>query len=404
MVFLVFSLASLNAQERYLLPYEPYTPDVIAQGSSFVAVAEGWNALFGNPAGLSRSTGDSFFLISNTGTFLRFKDISTTVDYIRNGDFANFDLFAPPPNKVLNFVTDVVTQNGLGFQQSLGLGVIANGLGLALIMDSQLYGRDQNLVASNLEFLASASLIAGYSHPIVLVAADEPEGEPIVNELGEIPKQKPHWVLHLGGTTRVSHVYWTQYSILNLLQLLSGGSFNFNHSLYTFPTISLNLGVLLEGRNVTFGLSLTDVGGVDLGDRKNDINAVVGGFMLPTSGTKDSFVFVYPTILRAGIGWTPDFGEFAAIIQPKIHFETRIPIKGLQTPSWLTWFRLGGEVKLVNFFSLRAGYNAGNVTAGAGFRFFDVWEINASFSTEEFGQYLGDKRLSRLNFETSLKF
>ncbi len=392
------------AQERYLPPYEPYTPEVLAQGGSFVAHAAGWNSLFNNPAGFARPTGDHFYLISNTGTFLRFQDLSKTVVYLKDGSFQNFNLFAPPPNPVLEFVSDVTTQNGLGFQETLGLGWVGKGLGLALVLDSQLFGRDQNLMASNLEFLTSASLITGYAVSFILGTPPEVEEEPLLNEAGEIVPPKPDWVLHVGGSTRISFHYWTEYSVLNLLGLLSGGSLNLNHPIYTFPMISLNLGLLLEGRHVSFGLAVTDIGSLDLGDRKNDLSALLSSFLLPTSGTKDNDVFVFPTMVRAGVAWKPDFGEFADIIQPKIHLETRVPIKGLQTPSWLTWFNLGGELRLVNFLSLRAGLGAGNLSAGAGFRFFETWELNMSFSTEEMGQYIGEKRRSRIQIESALKF
>lgn len=392
------------SQERYLAPYEPYGPEVLAQGGSYVAVAQGWNSLFSNPAGFACKTGNMFYLTSNTGTFLRLSDISKTVAFLKDGSFQNFNLFAPPPNPVLEFVSDVTTQNGLGFQETLGLGWVGNGLGLALVLDSQLFGRDQSLMATNLEFVTSASLIAGYAVSFVLAKPPESEGEPIVDEFGQIPEVKPDWVLHVGGSTRVSYLYWSEYSVLNLLSLLSGGSLNLNHPLYTFPLISLSLGLLLEGRYLSVGLSVTDIGGMDLGDRKNNLSAVLSSFLLPTSGPKDNVVFVYPTVVRFGVGWTPDFGEFAEIVQPKLHLETRVPIQGLQTPMWLTWFRLGGELRLVNFLFLRAGYGAGNVTAGAGFHFFDLWELNLSFSTEELGQYIGDKRRSRLQLESMIRF
>lgn len=398
-------ISGLNAQERYLPVYEPYGPEVLAQGRSFVAVAQGWNSLFSNPAGFSRASRNVVHLVSVTSTFLRFQDISQAVAFWKDGSFSSFSLFNPPPNPVLNFVSEVATQNGVGFEQVLGLGFVGRGLGLALVIDSSLFGKGDNLFATNLELLTSASAILGYAVPIVLVGPLNIEEEPLVDETGQVPQPRPEWVLHVGGSVRVSHNYWTEYSLLNFMALISGGSLNLAHPIYTFPMVSLSLGLLLEGRNVTVGLAVTDINARDLVDRKNDLIGVLSSFLIPTTGPKDNIVFIQPMVIRLGAGWIPDFGEIADVIQPSIHLEMRVPFKDLvQTPTWLTWFHLGGELELVRFLKLRAGFSAGNVTAGAGARFFDLWEVNLSFGSEELGQRLGEKRRGRLAVETSLKF
>ncbi|GEM_PF-5279096 len=403
--FLVFLLTGkIFAQEIYLPVYQPFTPEVLAQGSSNVAVARGWNALFSNPAGFSRESNDSFYLVMNTSAFLRFQDISDFVGFIRDGSFDSFDIFGPPPNPVLNFFSDLVTQNGIGMSETLGLGYISKGLALALVVDSNLYGKGESLMGTNALFTSSLAAIIGYSVAVPFFFAGEPNLDPLLTEDGEVDAVAPDMVLHVGGSLKIMHYYYSEYSVLNLLSMLSGSALDMTHPVYTFPYFSLSLGTLLEWTNFTFGLSVNDAGNGDPGDRLNGLDSVVSSFLFPTTGTKDTQVFILPMTVRAGFGWTPDFGEYKDVISPKVHMEMRIPITGNKTPSWLTWWHFGGEVVLVNFLSLRAGWSSGNLTAGAGFRFFDLWEISASFSTMELGQRIGEISQSRFMIESSLKF
>ena len=173
--------------------------------------------------------------------------------------------------------------------------------------------------------------------------------------------------------------------------------------------IGLDVGAIAELGWFTAGISIRDLGGTQFRYNRSAFHVLQGALgsalQFPTNGTLvTADQFVIPMDISLGVGFHPDFGTFNNIIDPSISFDMRNIIgalAGTATP-W-TLLHLGIESRFFSFFTLRTGMNQGYLTFGAGMKFL-VFDMNFALFTREMGLHIGDKPLSGMSFDASIRW
>ena len=120
-------------------------PEIMGQGGSYAAVAEGYSALFTNPAGIALTTEPELTLPSVTIWAHSRPDLLLSTIGAFSGDAS--DTAADGTEKsqedlIIDTLREQFTTNGFGVGTALGSGYVGNrvGVGLEFGFDSYLYG------------------------------------------------------------------------------------------------------------------------------------------------------------------------------------------------------------------------------------------------------------------------
>jgi hypothetical protein len=350
-------------------PAVPVSPEVLAQGGSFTANAEGFQALFHNPAAFG-SGRRSLTILAASGW-----------------------VYAHPmrllhSQALASLLEEEVTSGGFGMGSAAGIGWVGRGLGLGAVfdVDSYLWGPTTAEAAGRLT--ADLQFVAGFA---LKALRDR---------------------LWLGADVRplirlaVPVDYDAMFGFYDALW--SGGdplaALEPCPALYGFG-FGIDLGALLELGGWRFGLSVRDFLGTSILYRQSTFGEVrdtlrrTGGF--PSDGAAVVPDPVIPMELSLGLAYRFDFSP--RTIDPVVHlsFSDLIAvIQGERSP-W-TALHLGAEVRLLRFLALRAGLNQGYLTFGGGLR-LPLLDLNAAFFTREMGRYFGDQPSSGLALEAALR-
>jgi hypothetical protein len=134
-------------------------------------------------------------------------------------------------------------------------------------------------------------------------------------------------------------------------------------------------------------------------------SALTSSLQFPTTGTLvTADQYVIPMDIAVGVAFHPDFGTFNNIIDPSISFDIRNVVGALAggTSPW-TLLHLGLETRFFSFFTLRTGINQGYLTMGGGLKFL-FFDLNFALFTREMGVHIGDKPLSGMSMDASLRW
>lgn len=344
--------------------FAPVLPDVIGRGNAVTATAHGYAALFTNPAGFSMADG-SFTLLS----------ISANPYFAPNEE--NMDGFTAAfddPTSAIDLLSDVIVDNGIGANINTGIAVVGKGLGLAVIADVDSYGRGDNALGTEIDAVGTLAVIAGLSFN---------------------PKLGP-LSIHIGGDIRYMHrVKMVDVGIIDLMDIQNSGI-----PVLSGDALAIDLGTIIEMGPLSLGVSVRDVGGTKFVYKSENASDYGQGYEIEVSED-----YRIPMQINTGIGYHPDLGALAFLIDPTFNFEYQHVFyqDPDNTPSFWTGVHAGTEIRVLRFLKLRAGINQGYITAGVGAKLLFL-DINMAYFTREMGEYAGVEPNSGMSLEVAFRF
>lgn len=342
-----------HAQTVREQPFQLQHPELMAQGGSYTAVAEGYNSLFTNPAGFANGSGSITLGALSMWMRSRPDEIPGLANllYARDGD--------DPDARAM--LAEKFTGDGYSMGGSLGLGYVRRGLGIGFLAgwDTSFFGPsfpDGLEGVLDYEFM----LVVGYSATLHLGGVRLLAGADIrplvrVHALFDAAASAAMVNKYFGVPT--SHDGTDPYAVTDALN----GS-----------GIALDAGLLAFTGPFTFGLSVRDIFDTEIRYSRNslaDVNSAIlhGGLPQATPVPGD---YIVPMSFSAGAAFRPDLGGFSRFLAPVIHCEVRDPFGALdppgKQPGLTERLRVGAEVKLLSSLSLRGGWNGGLPSAGIG--------------------------------------
>jgi len=363
----------------------PVSPEVMAQGGSFTAVANGYNSLFYNPAGFADEDGDLTLLSTSLWAYMNPAAVKDIVNNIDSGDMGS----------IAGAVGNQITGGGLGVGTSVGLGLVTGGLGIgsALVIDSALYS-GSNILDLSADFHATLGLVAGYALKLNLLGLDWKIGADL----------RPMYRVHAPIKNEQA------IGILN--QLLTGDvesaftSILSDQNAYAGLGVGIDLGTMVELGPLVASLSVRDLFGTSFAYESVPFDSIMESLAAGSeiSGEPVDDEFVIPMNVSAGVAFHPDLGSLSWLIDPTVHADIQ-DIVGVISNGRSPWtlIHIGAEAKILKLFSARAGFNQGYITAGAGAHLLFL-DINAAVFTRELGKRIGDQPNSGLTVEVALRF
>ncbi len=418
---LVLGFNSLDAEPRYRFdrPFAWTSPEIMAQGGSYTAIASGFNSLMTNPAGFafnhnrkkmkSRSHTNQIYTTIQGDTIVVLEEEATerTV-YQERGEVtilglqpiitANpFTLLGDPSafsntQSMIPVLFDQLKNNGLGAAVQAGGGYVGHGLGFGLIayLDGMFPGT-RYITSVNGSMTLTVSLVGGYAHKFHFGPVDLAIGADV----------RPMWRLKikdLGFNTVLDQLGGEGFSPEDLLA---------NSDTLTGWAIGFDAGVLAKWRFLSMGFSLRDIAHTRYQYKTTNL---ITGSLNPFTGKNYSGIpYISPMTLNIGIGVQPDFGRLNKFLAFKAHAEFKIPlinadeVADFVEKSFWSILHLGTEVKFFDILSLRGGFSSGYLTAGFG---LDLWivELNAAIYSQEVGRQAGDDQQMGVNMELVFRF
>ena len=382
---LLLMCTAVGAQVRQR-EFRGYSPEILAQGGSYTAIAQGYESLFTNPAGIS--AGEPEFRASHLGLWLTARPdklIATTRSLVSDQSSAQ--------GGGLSVITEQFTKNGIGLGASWGLGFTRERVGAAIEFDSDayLFGKTFPTGLGGIQNLQITGSV-GYSHPFLIGPVRLDAGlalRPFVRQFAVID---PNTVVSLLGTfTKIDTGNEIEGKSFDSLPVLSGFG------------VGVDTGVIAELAAFRLAFQLRNLFDTRVDYAQNtfsDFLANVTEARLPQSDT--TVRHTIPIEFSFGAAWRPDLGVTSEIIDPVVHIEVRDPFfntdpdKSRPTSFW-TRLHIGSEIELLRFFDLRLGLNQGYLTYGAG---IDIRAFQFAFAiyTLEFGRHAGAQPVSGLVF------
>lgn len=390
----IFTGLSLFAQVEYVdeKPFQPVSPVVMAQGGSFLAVPDGYNSLFYNPAGFKMTDGlGKLTLLSTTlWTYLNPAIAQSVLTAVTSGP-ENFDLEQTKPVQLIN---DTISGGGLGMGISLGAGWVGNGLGLgsALVIDSMFFGQ-RNMLDLTADLNVTMGFVIGYALELELLGINFNIGADL----------RPMYRIraHLENNDAIRMVFAlpdgdldTVFSVMNSAQGLTGFG------------VGVDLGVVAELGIFQAALSVRDLFGTEFFYTYNGFDVIfedIAAGNTPREGTPvdPNMKYVIPMDISAGAAMQLDILE--PLLGLKVHADLQdvIGVIKYQRSPW-TLLHVGAEATILKILKARIGFNQGYFTMGAGAQVLFA-DINVALFTRELGRYIGDQPNSGITLEVALR-
>jgi hypothetical protein len=366
--------------------FAPLSPKILGQGGGYTAIAEGYEALFTNPAGFAMETGRKgreITIVSANPWFYGRPDylLPFTYELTQGADLASS----------VSLISDQITTGGFGVGSSVGIGYVGKGLGLGFIsvFDSYLYG--QKLLGAEGEVHLTFAFIGGLAVPL---------------KLGKIE-------ILIGGDVRpMLRIYspLENQAVLGILSALINDESIFSvlnpQKSYSGIGLAVDAGILMKFGGLSLGFSARDILGTkfyyNTGTFENDFGGFLSG-NIPEGGAIEATALT-PTNLSLGLSYRPRFEKIQWLFDPVVYLEAQ-DLLGLIQGRQTFWTTLHGglEVKLLSFFNIRGGISQGYLTFGGGFKLLAV-DINAAIFTRELGTTAGDRPNSGVTVEAAVRF
>lgn len=392
--------ASLSAQSQPVAaPVLPQSPEVMAQGGSFTAVARGYNSLFTNPAGFARKGGSLTLLSTNAWLYARpdTRTFDQVAELLSAGSEdeqmkLGLQLAKEQTEGYWDEAGEFHPGGGVGIGTSEGIAFVGGGIGLGVTLtgDAYLSGKRFPLglngyVDSNLGFTGGLAL------PFDLLGMK----------------------LYAGADVRYFLQTHTTLDSKAAAALFESGMDDPLTALDSVPTLNgygfaFDLGLIAESGPLSFGMSVRDLFGTRIQYAEHGLGEIVESIQnnadLPEREPEDTTSYRIPASLNLGVGYHPRLGILSWLIDPMVHAEIKDVggwISGKE--SFLTHLHIGSEVKLLSFMKLRAGLNQGYLTMGAGMKIL-ILDLNAALFTREMGSLPGNRPSSAFTIEAAVRF
>jgi len=350
-------------------PFPFWFPAYAAQGNSSVAYADGFGALFSNPAGFASPKQEVNLL--SWGVTL-YSSPQARIPLLRSL------LMSSASEQDEEVLSKELTGKGLGIGSSLGIGYVGRGLGLGLMagFDTVALG---NTYPNGLqgEGMSQFMLVVGYAIRKEFGSVKVAFGgdiRPIVRIHAPLKEYETSLLLHEYLGTEISP---TTGDFFSQTFALNGSGIGFD------------IGSSLQWNAFSLGVVFRDVFDTQLFYSWNDLqsirSALVNGGLPPVNSVPGNGVYLIPMSVTIGLGYDLVFDAIKHIFRGRIHGEWENPGRFIHDSTWTVAkdsFRLGCEGNLFSFLSLRAGFEGGAPTYGGGLK-FAIFEVNVAFFTRK---------------------
>lgn len=334
---LVLFAVSAYAQTTVAEPeFSPMVPSMAASGGVGVADPTGLSSLFMNPAGLAQARPSFTALGVDPATY--FLPTAAVRPYV--GELST------NPGGALAGLVPTIGSNGFGGNLTVGLGYTGNGIGLGLVDVTDVYADSTQATSQLADASSTLAFLVGLAVPITKN-------------------------LYLGGTVRpMLRLHAPNVPLVDLVDFANGQGGSSIPVLYGFG-LGLDLGLLWEVKPFSIGFALRDIGGTQFyyssASLQSVISSLTSGKSLPY-GTPVSSVYEVPMNMTVGLSYHPELGKLASTIDPRFEVDYHYSF-GQPTPySPFLGLHAGADVQFFKFFDLRAGFDQGFFTFGAGVR------------------------------------
>jgi len=372
-VLIGFPLVALD--QTFLEAVAPVSPVLKAQGGVSTANAEGFDALFANPAAFTAVRPSITLLDLETTAHVSFSALKSILE---TRDSWGKDLL-DKDSRLLSTLNDLIPLMPLGGEASARMGWVGNNLGVGLAVQGRVSAKGlNNLLDSTVTMDQTTMGVIGMGWPLDV-------GLGTLNIGGALrPMQKAF------GTAPFTLVK-DETTNMSAYDVLSGFG------------LAWDLGLRWDYSGFKTGLTVKDIGSTKLSLKKYTGKQWVDALSLPSGGSSVSTLYLVPMTIGLGSTWSPDLGSLAAIVQPSLSFDLQIPIKDENNqPSFWTMTHLGTEVQFLRLLSVRAGLNQGYVTFGLGAKLFIV-DFNLAIYSDELSRYSGVNRRPAMSFSWALR-
>ena len=371
-IIVLSAMPGFAIDQVFLEPTQPISPALKAQGGASTANAQGFDALFVNPAAFADPQINLTFL-SLEGT------AQSSLTGLRKILEVRDAMGNPLANPFLSTLNDVVAHGGLGGEGSVRAGWVGANLGAGLTVQSRMAFSGPNLLDSKTLFDQTTMGVVGMGWPF-----DVGMG-----------------TLKLGADIRPMQRAYSTISFGTLKDNLA------NLSAYKIQSgfgLALDFGARWDYADFKTGLVIRDVGSTIIGFKEYSGTQWASGLSFPSGGsTAGSTLYRIPMVVGLGTNWTPDMGSLGPLFQPSLSFDLQIPIKDeLTEPSFWTWTHLGAEAKFLQFLAVRAGMNQGYFTFGLGAKVY-IFDFNLAVYTDEMGRYSGTLPRPAISMELAFR-
>jgi hypothetical protein len=372
LIMLTLATGAAFGQNR-LDAASPKDPRSMAMGGAFVAMSQGYQNFFGNPAGfagkreLNLLSVNPWLYVSPTTD-----NIAMLSDAIGSGDVS------------LSSLGELITTNGLGAGMSFGTGLSGGGLGIGLVGGFDAYVRGNTAVGASGSMDGTLAAIIGIGLPVRLFGLD----------------------MSVGGNLRPFLRMTGPIEATELLGLIGGGE----GDPMAMPVdvgfgLAADLGVRVNfGRLASVGLALRDISTEQSLKRSTlgDTMSSLGSGTLPAGDE-----IIYPVLPNLAIGFSlrPLPASISGLVDLLFIAELQdIPATVADGKSFMHMVHLGTELDLLGgFIALRGGLNKGYFSLGAGLD-LAILKFNIAVFTEERGLMLGDKPRTGVSADFAIRF
>mgnify|MGYP000875715277 CR=1 FL=1 len=382
LIVLLLAGGALFAQTR-LDAVAPKDARTMAMGGAFVAMSEGYQSLYGNPASFADKKAELTLLSVTPWVYVSptRDNINTFQGLIEGG--------GEDQGAIISALSDLITTNGFGVGASAGLGWVGRGLGLGLVGGMDTYISGKTLLGSSGTFDGQVAGVVGIGVPL---------------NLGPFR-------LQIGGDVRPYLRMTGEIVGTDMIGLLAGSSdSDAAFDPMTLPVdvgfgLAVDLGATLElGKLVSVGLAVRDIS-----TKQNFAESTVGEVLATLEDGSlpegDPSEYAMLPNLTVGARLTPIPTFLRPLVDVTVIAEIQDPVRVIQdnTSMW-NLFHVGAEADLLGgLFAVRAGFNKGWISLGAGIDLL-LLEVNVAVFTEEMGPRPGDRGRTGVSAEVAVRF
>lgn len=349
----------------------------MGMGGSFRVFATGYETFFGNPAGFS---GPGTLTLADVATWVYLKPSPSNINAL--AAIADGTVSQSEAESTLG---NLVADNGLGAGASIGLGWAGKGFGIGITVISDALATGPSYDASVMTVRNQANAILGMAWPL---------------ELGLF---KFSFGVDVRGFYRLDSSGTWPFGKLATALLTGQG---FSELIATQPVmggygLAVDTGATLGIGPLSAGVMIRDYG-YKFYMENSTIGDILDSGSIPISGTS---AYALTPVYTAGLGLR--FGN-RKTLATSFYVEADNPMNFIEKASTdfktsLDLLHAGGELRLLNFLSLRAGFNEGLLAFGAGLDFAFI-EIDAAIFSEKIANVADGPGRSGIALQAALRF
>ncbi|MBU0926423.1 MAG: hypothetical protein KKA67_01620 [Spirochaetes bacterium] len=358
----------------------PKDARTMAMGGAFIAMSEGYQSLYGNPASFADKKAELTLISMTPWVYVRptTSNIETFQSIVGAGD---------DTGAMIGGISDLVADNGFGGGVSAGLGWVGKGLGLGVVGGGEVYVSGENLIGATGTLDGSMAAVVGIG----------------------IPLQLGPFRLQVGGDVRPYLRMTGDVVAAGLVGGLLGSGSGFDPM--SLPVdlgfgLAVDLGAKLDlGNLLSVGLAIRDIS-----TKQNFSSTTLGGALEKiqsgdlAAGANPVEYAALPNI-TLGASLTPIPVGLRKLIDVTVIAEIQDPIRVIveQSTPW-NLFHLGVEADLLGgLLAVRTGLNKGWISLGAGLDLL-IMEVNVAVFTEELGLKPGYQPRTGISAEVAIRF